>query len=136
MNYYNKVKQFGGVYSRDNIPRNIEHKFYIVNLDDAAGPGSHWVCIFNCHPDVCYYFDSFGVDPSTEVLQFMKQSHKKILMSTYQIQKLGTIMCGYFCIYVCNQLLNQISFCDILLQFDPKNYQHNDKIIMTKLFLS
>ena len=134
MDYYNKIKQFGGVYSRDNIPKMIEPKFYIVNLDDATGPGSHWVCIFNCHPHLCYYFDSFGVEPSDEVLSFMRQSHKKILMSTYQIQKLGTIMCGYFCIYVCNQLLNEIPFCDILLQFDPKNYQHNDKIIMKKFF--
>ena len=136
IDYYDNIKQFGGVYSRNNLPSLIKYKFYIVNLDDATGPGSHWVCIFNCHPDVCYYFDSFGVDPSTEVLQFMKQSHKKILMSTYQIQKLGTIMCGYFCIYVCNQLLTDTPFGDILLQFNPNHYQVNDKIIMTKLFLS
>ena len=135
MNYYNNVKQFGGVYSRNNLPTVIEPKFYIVNLDDATGPGSHWVCIFNCDPDVCYYFDSFGVDPSDEVLLFMKQTHKKIAMNTYQIQKLGTIMCGYFCIYVCNELLNNTLFGDILLNFDPNKYENNDRIILKKLNL-
>ena len=135
MNYYNNVKQFGGVYSRNNLPTVIDPKFYIVNLDDATGPGSHWVCIYNCDPDVCYYFDSFGVEPSDEVLNFMRKSHKKIAMNTYQIQKLGTIMCGYFCIYVCNELLNNTLFGDILLNFDPNNYENNDRIIMKKLNL-
>lgn len=135
MKYYNNINQFGGVYSRNNLPTVIEPKFYIVNLDDATGPGSHWVCIFNCDPDVCYYFDSFGVDPADEVLKFMRQSHNKIAMNTYQIQELGTIMCGYFCIYVCNELLNNTLFGDILLKFDPNKYENNDRIIMKKLNL-
>jgi len=133
--YYNNVNQFGGVYSRNNLPAVIEPKFYIVNLDDAKGPGTHWVCIYNCNHNVCYFFDSFGVDPCVEVLEFMKQSHKKILGSTYQIQMLGTILCGYFCIYVCNELLNNTPFCDILLQFDPNNSRNNDSIIKQLLNL-
>ena len=56
-------------------------------------------------------------------------------MNTYQIQKLGTIMCGYFCIYVCNELLNNTLFGDILLNFDPNKYENNDRIIMKKLNL-
>ena len=129
MQYYNTVQEFGGVYSRNNLPAVIEHKFYIVNLDDAKGPGTHWVCIYNCDNNLCYYFDSFGVDPCEEVLSFMRQSHKKIMCSTYQIQKLGTIMCGYFCIYVCNELIKNTPFHDILLKFDPSHYQNNDSII-------
>ena len=69
-------------------------------------------------------------------LRFMRQSHKKIAASTYQIQQLGTIMCGYFCIYVCNELLNNKPFCDILLEFDPNNYKNNDNIIIKKLNLN
>ena len=135
MKYCNNIQQFGGVYSRDTLPKLLNPKFYIVNLDDAEGPGTHWVCIYNCDHGVCYYFDSFGVDPCDEVLKFMKQSHKKIAMSTYQIQKLGTIMCGYFCIHVCNELLKNTPFCDILLQFDPTNYSNNDNIIKRLLNL-
>jgi hypothetical protein len=135
MQYYNNVKHFDGVYSRNNLPKIIEPKFYIVNLDDAKGPGTHWVCIYNCNHNACYYFDSFGVDPCEEVLRFMRQSHKKILGSTYQIQKLGTIMCGYFCIYVCNELMKNTPFHDILLKFDPIHYQNNDSIIKRLLNL-
>ena len=135
MDYYSQNKRFGGVYSKNTLPNVIEPKFYIVNLDDAKGPGTHWVCIYNCDHNICYYFDSFGVDPCDEVLRFMKRSQKKIAMSTYQIQMLGTILCGYFCIYVCNELLNNTPFCDILLEFDPSNYRNNDKIIKEKLNL-
>ena len=134
--YYNNVKQFGGVYSRDSLPKLIKPKFYIVNLDDATGPGSHWVCIYNCNCDICYYFDSFGVDPCDEVLKFIRQSQKKVVMSnTFQIQKLGTIMCGYFCIYVCNELMKNTPFHYILLKFEPIHYQNNDRIIKQLLNL-
>jgi hypothetical protein len=135
MDYYNEHKKFGGVYSRDTIPKTIKPKFYIVNLDDARGEGTHWVCVYNCHHNVCYYFDSFGVDPCNELIRFMRQSKKIILMSTYRIQDIGSIMCGYYCIYVCDQLLNNIAFHDILLQFDPNNYVKNDNIVMKKLIL-
>ena len=104
-------------------------------MDEATGEGTHWVCVYNCNQNVCYYFDSFGVDPSNELVKFMKQSQKKILMSTYRIQEIGSIMCGYYCIYVCDQLSNNITFYDILLQFDPNNYLKNDSIVMKKLFL-
>ena len=123
------------MYSRDKLPKHIESKYYIVNLDDSSGVGSHWVCIYNCTHEVCYYFDSFGVDPCEEVMRFMRQSRKKIAMSTYQIQQLGTIMCGYYCIYVCNELLNNVPFYDILLQFYPTSYKMNDSVLMKKLNL-
>ena len=135
IDYYSRNVRFGGVYSRNNLPKFIDPKFYIVNLDDANGPGTHWVCIYNCNHDVCYYFDSFGVDPCHEVLKFMKQTKKNVVVSNYQIQKLGTIMCGYFCIYVCNELINSTPFHDILLKFDPNHYQNNDKIIKQLLNL-
>jgi hypothetical protein len=135
MDYYNLNNKFGGVYSRDTLPKSIKSKFYIVNLDESTNEGTHWVCVYNCDYQVCYYFDSFGVDPCDEILRFMKQTKKKILMSTYRIQELGSIMCGYYCIYVCDQLLNNITFYDILLQFNPNNYIKNDNIVMNKLFL-
>ena len=136
MDYYNLNNKFGGVYSRDTLPKSIKSKFYIVNLDESSNEGTHWVCVYNCDHQVCYYFDSFGVDPSDEILKFMKQSKKKILMSTYRIQELGSIMCGYYCIYICDQLLKNVTFYDILLQFNPNNYKKNDNIVMKKLFLN
>jgi hypothetical protein len=135
MDYYKHNKTFGGVYSRDTLPKHIKSQFYIVNLDEAKGEGTHWVCFYNCNPKLCYYFDSFGVDPCNEILRFMKQSKKKILMSTYRIQELGSIMCGYYCIYVCDQLMNNIAFYDILLNFEPNNYIKNDNIIKKILIL-
>ena len=131
--YYDKNKLFGGVYARDEV-KNIDNKFYFINLDDSTGAGTHWVCVYNCGTE-CIYFDPFGIDPSTEILKFMRASKKKMLMSTYQIQNVESIMCGYFCIYIVNSLLNRSAFHDILLEFDPNDYEFNDSLVKQKLNL-
>ncbi len=106
------------MYSRDNLPRKIEEKIYIVNLNKSNEPGSHWVLVLKP-----YYFDSFGVSPPEEILLFMG---KPIVSSTYRIQAINSIMCGYFCIYVAEELLKGKKIYDILLEFDPVNYNLND----------
>ena len=62
MNYYDRNSQFGGVFSRDNIPH-FKDMFYVINLDGKSGPGTHWVVMYNVDRPTCIYFDSFGVDP-------------------------------------------------------------------------
>lgn len=131
--YYYKNKLFGGVYARDEMT-SIDNKFYFINLDDSTGVGTHWVCVYNCG-DICIYFDPFGIDPAIEILTFMRSSKKQMIMSTYQIQDISSAMCGYFCIYVCNELLNKKQFYDILLEFEPNNYKKNDSLLMKKLNL-
>ena len=43
-----KIKQFRGVFSRDNLPNQInEPEVGIINLDNHIGPGTHWVCYRN-----------------------------------------------------------------------------------------
>lgn len=40
----------------------------MVDLDDQIRPGTHWVAM-NIKPDVIEYFDSFGLNCLTEVVQ-------------------------------------------------------------------
>ena len=127
MDYYKASRTFGGVFSRDNLPI-LKNKFYLFNLEDQQGEGTHWVAIYNIGNE-CIYFDSFGVDPPEEALDKMRQTKKNMIMNTYRIQDLNSVNCGKYCIYIIDGLLNGRKYIDILSDFDPKEYKKNDTLI-------
>ena len=65
----------------------------------------------------------------------MRTSKKEMIMSSYRIQALMSIMCGYFCIYVIDSLHAGKKFQDVLLEFDASDYMKNDQLIKMKLNL-
>ena len=72
------IKHFRGVYSRDNLPENINEKECgIINLDSQIGPGTHWVAYRNVESSYCEYFDSFGLIMPNEVMKYLMTSGKK-----------------------------------------------------------
>ena len=42
---YQNEQRFNGVYCRDNLSVNIKDGAYIINLDDYADIGTHWVAL-------------------------------------------------------------------------------------------
>jgi len=106
-----KIKYFRGVFMDDELPMKIKtNECGIVNLQDSDEQGSHWVCYFK-KGKLKYYFDSYGLDCSNEVLNYLK---RPIISSTYQIQKMGSTMCGQYCLYVLFYLGEGYDFIDIL----------------------
>src|SRR5271156_4165350 len=95
-----KIKYFRGVFMDDELPTKIKaNESGIVNLQDSDEQGSHWVCYFK-KGKLKYYFDSYGLDPSNEVLNYLKssigrspQERSSVISNTYQIQKMGSTMC-------------------------------------------
>ena len=67
MKYLNIIN-FNGVYSRNEIHKCTKMGFYVINLDDNAGPGSHWVGMF-IKPNIIQYFDSFGLNCPHEIVR-------------------------------------------------------------------
>jgi len=82
------------------------NKSYIINLEDEYGSdgeqnlGSHYTCFqYNKYPDgehKCVYWDSFGVAPPVEVLQFCKM--KEIPYNMKDVQSLMADCCGFYCL--------------------------------------
>ena len=69
---YLKIKNFEGVISRDEIPtkvKNLPGQCFIINLDNTEGPGTHSVAI-KISKDHINYFDSFGMQPPQELVNF------------------------------------------------------------------
>ena len=57
---YQNETRFNRVFSRDNLPKKINDGSYIINLDEYADVGAHWIALF-CRNTEIVYFDSFGV---------------------------------------------------------------------------
>ena len=58
---YQNEPRFNGVYSIDNLPEKITNGAYVINLDEYADVGTHWIALF-CSRSEIVYFDSFGAE--------------------------------------------------------------------------
>jgi len=122
-----KIKYFQSYFMNDELPKRIKtNKCAIVNLQKSDQDGSHWCCYWKKGKEK-YYFDSYGLEPCNEMLKYLKPTKNvpPLIISTYQIQKFGTVICGQICIYVLYMLGNNHKFIDILLslmnEFHPEH---------------
>ena len=44
--YYQNEPRFNGVYSRNNLPKQIKDGAYVINLDEHKDTGTHWIALF------------------------------------------------------------------------------------------
>ena len=65
---YENKSGFNGVFSRDNLPKTTKNGAYIINLDEFADVGRHWVALF-CRKTEYVYFDSFDVEHVPEEIK-------------------------------------------------------------------
>ena len=94
--YYKNEPRFNGVFSRNNLPKKIKDGAYIINLDEYADAGTHWIVLF-CKKNEIVYFDSFGVENiPEEIKEFI--GNINIKANIFRVQENNSTMCGYFCI--------------------------------------
>ena len=94
--YYENEPVFNGVYSRHNLPKKIKDGTYIINLDEYADVGTHWIDLF-CNKNEIIYFDSFGVEHVPEEIEKFVRN-KNIINNIFRVQANNSVMCGHFCI--------------------------------------
>ena len=44
--YYKNEPRLNGIFSRNNLPKKIKDGTYIINLDEYADVGTHWIALF------------------------------------------------------------------------------------------
>ena len=66
--YYKNKPRFNAVFSRNNLPKKIKDEGYVINLDEYADLGTHWIALF-CNRTEIVYFDSFGVEHIPEEIK-------------------------------------------------------------------
>ena len=83
------------LFSRNNLPKKIKDGTYVINLDEYADVGTHWIALF-CNKNEIAYFDSFGVEQVPEkIKEFV--GNKNINANISWVQVNHWVMCGYFC---------------------------------------
>jgi hypothetical protein len=70
----------------------------IVNLDDSAGPGTHWVA-YAKRGNRVMYFDSFGnLRPPNELVRYFGRNVTKIEYNHTSFQTYDQSICGQLCL--------------------------------------
>ena len=126
--YYKNEPKFNGVFSRNNLPKKIKDGVYVINLDEYADEGTHWIALF-CNRNKIVYFDSFGVEYiPEEIKEFI--GNKNIKANIFQVQENNSIMCGYFCIGFIDFMLAGKTLTDYTDLFSPHDLRKNENIIL------
>ena len=127
--YYQNEPRFNGVFSRDNLPKKIKDGAYVINLDEYADVGTHWIALF-CNRNEIVYFDSFGVEHfPEEITEFI--GNKNIKANIFRVQANDSVMCGYFCIGFIDFMLSGKKLTDFTSMFSPYDFKKNDKTILS-----
>lgn len=72
-----------GVYMKNELPQNTENGNYIINLENAPLPGSHWIALI-VKNSICFYFDSFGQVPPNSVMHYCKNKNYIVMIQSYK----------------------------------------------------
>jgi len=126
------VNKFHGCYSKDQLPKIINDGFYIINLDDNSGPGTHWTAFYK-YKNKSYYFDAFGF--------ICPQNIENIIIpyvySQKQIQDIDSSSCGYYCIlfikYLQNKNNDMINHYNNFINLFSNDYINNEKVLKNEL---
>ena len=129
--YYQNEPKFNGVFSRNNLPKKIKDGAYVINLDEYADVGTHWIALF-CNTNEIVYFNSFGVEHvPEETKEFI--GNKNIKAHIFRVQPNDSVMCEYFCIRFIDFMLAGKRLTDYTSLFSPHDFQKNDNIILSYL---
>ena len=127
-NYKNEPR-FNGVFLRNNLPKNIKDGAYIINLDEYADVGTHWIALF-CKKNEIVYFDSFDVEYIPEEIKEFT-GNKNIKANIFRVQENNSKICVYFCIGFIDFMLACKKLTDFTNLFSPHDFKKNDSIILS-----
>ena len=127
--YYDNEPRFNGVYSRNNLPKKVKVEAYVINLNEYADVGTHWIALF-CNKSEIIYFHSFGVEHVPEKIKECV-GNKNIIADIFRVQAKNSIMCGYFCIRFIDFMLAGKKLTDFTNVLSPYDFKKNDYVILT-----
>ena len=76
------------------MPKKINDGTYVINHDEYADTGTHWIALF-CKKNKIVYFDSFSVEHIPEEIKECI-GNKNIKANIFRVQANNLVMCGYF----------------------------------------
>ena len=94
------IPYFKGIFMRTTLPTGgvRRNESAIVNLDNAEGPGTHWVA-YAKRDNRVIYFDSFGnLRPPRELVRYLDNNVTQIEYNHTPYQRYDQSNCGQLCL--------------------------------------
>lgn len=122
-----KIKKFKGCLMRDEVSKKMKAGYYIMNMDDSTGDGTHWTGLY-VGRNKAYYFDPFGVVPP-ESLKKLKSKSRKVYYNSNQLQDINTDTCGQWCMLFVKYMNKNNNDFESFLEFDTFDTIRNEKLL-------
>ena len=104
---------------------NIKDGAYVINPDEYADVGTHWIALYVLNNDVTF-FDIFGDEyVPKEIKTFI--GNKNIKTNLFRMQANNSIMRGYFCTGFIDFMLAGKTLIDYTSLFSPCEFKKNDQ---------
>jgi len=94
--YTNKI--FQGCFPCNNLPKPVEGKALIVNLDPKGFAGSHWITIYVQGDEQAVYFDSLNLPTSICIIDSFLKNFSIVNRNLKPYQSLTSNYCAHHCI--------------------------------------
>lgn len=125
---------FKGCFFKDDIPNSLKNnESIIINLDSSSTGrgGTHWTTLKKTK-DGYVYFDSFGMPCPEQVKKLTKGA--KMLWNSSQFQHNDSILCGYYCVFVLQELYKRKSYYDVLYGLNLNSTEANEALIRSVFY--
>ena len=123
-----------GVYAKDQLKKPLKDGFYIVNLDNSTGEGTHWCALYKINDGFSIWWDSYGF-PAPENIESLLHKYD---YNKKQIQDIDSTSCGFYCVafilFMKNKQDKQKAFNTFIKLFGTNTV--NNEIILHQLLYS
>ena len=137
--YFQNEPRFNGIFSRNNLSKKIKDRAYVINLDEYANVGTHWIALF-CNRNEIVYLSSFGIEHiPEEIKEFIDRrflnsftsQNKNIKANLFRVQANDSIISGYFWIGFIDFMLAGKNLTDYTNLFSPHDFKKTDNIALS-----
>ena len=119
--YYKSEPRFNGVFSRNDLAKKIKDGTYIINLDEFADVGTHWIALF-CIKMKLFISIVLVLNIFLNKLKNLSEI-KKIKANIFRLQENNSVMYGYFCIGFIDFMVAGKKLTDYKNLFSPYNFK-------------
>ena len=126
--FYKNEPRFNSIFSRNNLPKKIRDGAYVINFDEYALLGTHWIALFCNRNEIPEEIKEF-ID--RRFLNSSASQNKNMKANIFRVQANNSVMCRYFCIAFIDFMLGGKKLTDYTNLFFTHNFKKNNDIILS-----
>ena len=126
--FYKNEPRFNSIFSRNNLPKKIRDGAYVINFDEYALLGTHWIALFCNRNEIPEEIKEF-ID--RRFLNSSASQNKNMKAKIFRVQANNSVMCRYFCIGFIDFMLGGKKLTDYTNLFFTHNFKKNNDIILS-----